>query len=101
MIAQAIKFTKTEGKREISVSLGASLDPSIAFHDLGVTWFSNETPHAALDKTGEVDSSKDEYIYFVVKDTGQGLDRDEISRLSARFYQASPKTHIHVSCPQF
>ena len=46
-------------------------------------------------------TSRDVYIYFALKDTGRGLDPDEISRLTDRFYQASPKTHIHVCCAGF
>jgi len=34
------------------------------------------------------------FLHFSVKDTGRGLDEDEIKRLFGRFQQASPKTHI-------
>lgn len=100
-MTQAIKFTKTEEKREISVSLGASIDPSMAFNDLVITWFANGTPTSSLYMITDADPARNVYIYFVVKETGKGLDKDELSRLSDKFYQTSPKAHIHVRCAKF
>ena len=99
-IAQAIKFTKSERMRVINVSLGASIGPPSAFDDLGINWFSNGTSQANVDNTADSTLETDMCLYFVVKDTGRGLAPDEISRLSKRFYQASPKTHIHVCCAE-
>jgi signal transduction histidine kinase len=100
LIAQAIKFTKSESKRVINISLGASIGPPSAFDDLGVIWFSNGTSPDDVNLNDNPTLETDMCLYFAVKDTGQGLDPNEIGRLSKRFYQASQKTHIYVCCAE-
>jgi signal transduction histidine kinase len=93
---QAIKFTHSEGKRSISVNLGASVSkpPKDAAPD--VQWFPSKDTEEIQDLTlaPEWGTGEQVYLYFAVRDTGRGLDEDEKTRLFHRFSQASPRTHV-------
>lgn len=98
MISNAIKFTATQPKREISVVYGVRAQrPShfeTPFGDL--KWVpQNQTP--AKPYATMLDSTPDEeqiYVYFLVQDTGPGLAPAEIQRLFQRFSQATTKTNV-------
>jgi len=97
MISNAIKFTATQNKREISVVYGVRAQRpshfSTPFGDLKWVPASNPSkPNATL-----LDSKSDEeqiYVYFLVQDTGPGLAPTEIQRLFQRFSQATTKTNV-------
>nr|OQO25533.1 hypothetical protein B0A51_06571 [Rachicladosporium sp. CCFEE 5018]OQO26037.1 hypothetical protein B0A51_06722 [Rachicladosporium sp. CCFEE 5018] len=61
----------------------------------GITWVTPtaaEHDNAALPPLQAGDDRL--YAYFLVRDTGPGIDQDGINRLFQRFSQATPKTHI-------
>jgi CheY-like chemotaxis protein len=94
LLTNAIKFTRLEKTRSITVALAASAtEPSskpgeVQFID---TKLVGEDHHLECDwKRGSV-----KYIRFSVTDTGRGLTPEEMSSLFIRFSQASPRTHIH------
>lgn len=95
LISNAIKFTSTEPKREISIMYGAALEESDIHKVLS---FMQWRPRR--DSKPDVASGPDWgdgdliYLYFLVKDTGPGLKPKEMDRLFQRFGQASERTHI-------
>lgn len=93
LLTNALKFTKTQATRNVSVKLSASKSrPTDAISSV------QYIPHT-IDTTG-VQADHNEpgaqiiYLTFEVKDSGQGLTDEEKSSLFQRFVQASPKTHV-------
>jgi signal transduction histidine kinase len=93
---QAIKFTRTEDRREIAVNLGASVSNPPKDETSDIQWLSSKDSKATQDLTLAPDwgTGQQVYLYFAVKDTGRGLSDDEKTRLFHRFSQASPRTHV-------
>ena len=95
-IVQAIKFTKSEPYRKITVTIGASsVRPRNEDID-HIEWFPtrNDSPRR-LNRLGQDWTEEDPiFLTFAVQDTGKGLSHEEKSRLFHRFSQANPRTHI-------
>lgn len=93
LITNAIKFTRSEKRRSIKVTVGASTQRPDASAS-GVPF--NRTGKGLDDAVLKRDWDKGEnvYIQFTVRDTGRGLSAQESALLFAKFAQASPKTHI-------
>ncbi|KAJ5050835.1 uncharacterized protein L3040_002704 [Drepanopeziza brunnea f. sp. 'multigermtubi'] len=96
LLTNAIKFTRSEPLRSISVSLGASVIEPPKDAVPGIRWFPSKDSSSVQDLTLRPDwgTGQQIYLYFTVKDTGRGLSEQEKNRLFHRFSQASPKTHI-------
>ncbi len=96
IITKAIKFTRTEPKREIAVILGASISKPPKDAEPDIQWFPSKDSNSLQDLTLAPDwgTGQQVYLYFAVKDTGRGLSEDEKTRLFHRFSQASPRTHV-------
>ncbi|KAI9843738.1 MAG: hypothetical protein M1838_002481 [Thelocarpon superellum] len=99
LTTNAIKFTHTQRKRTIIVSLGASVSrPSDhASHgpsSSSLAYF--PTRSERTDPTTGADWGPGEGVYltFAVQDTGRGLDDAEKKLLFLRFSQVSPRTHV-------
>ncbi|KAF2871564.1 hypothetical protein BDV95DRAFT_572293 [Massariosphaeria phaeospora] len=94
LITNAVKFTRLEARRHITVSIAASNTEPRSVPG-GIQFIAeklvNEDPHLRDDwKKGST-----LYIQFLVQDTGRGLSEAEKSTLFTRFSQASPRTHIN------
>ncbi|KAG4433438.1 hypothetical protein IFR05_011084 [Cadophora sp. M221] len=96
LLTNAIKFTRSESTKSISVSLGASVNKPPKDHVPHIRWFPSKDSSAVQDLTLRRDwgTGQQVYLYFTVKDTGRGLSEQEKNRLFHRFSQASPKTHV-------
>ncbi|KAF8857518.1 hypothetical protein BDZ45DRAFT_623738 [Acephala macrosclerotiorum] len=96
LLTNAIKFTRTESNREISVNLAASIVIPPSETATEITWFPSRASNDVQDLTLAPDwgTGQQVYLYFAVQDTGRGLSEDEKTRLFHRFSQASPKTHV-------
>jgi signal transduction histidine kinase len=94
LITNAIKFTKSEMKREIRVEYGAVLvDPKLSFSN-EIRWARDQRELKDLTLTPEWGLGQQLYLTFAVTDTGIGMANEEIERLFGRFEQASAKTSI-------
>ncbi|OCL02455.1 hypothetical protein AOQ84DRAFT_182167 [Glonium stellatum] len=94
LITNAIKFTRLESKRLITVSIGACKEkPEHSTEEIEYI----RTRVASEDNKLREDWLRGEPIFlqFSVRDTGRGLSEDEKASLFARFSQGSPRTHIH------
>lgn len=94
LTTNAIKFTHTQEKRTIIVSVGASEErPNRS--ESGVTYFpSRLNRKVLLTEDAEWGTGESIYLQFAVQDTGRGLDEKEKTLLFQRFRQASPRTHV-------
>ena len=95
LTTNAIKFTTTERKRIITVTLGASIQrPSKAPSASRVSYFPTRLKREDLTAGDDWGVGEKVYIQFAVQDTGRGLSEDETKLLFLRFSQASPRTHV-------
>ena len=94
LITNAIKFTTSQEKRIITVTLGASLARPLkeSFH--GVSYFPSRIKREDLTQNSDWGDGEQVFIHFAVQDTGRGLTEDETKLLFHRFSQASPRTHV-------
>ena len=93
LTTNAIKFTTTQAKRIINVTMGASLERP-AKEGRVVSYFPPRSKKKDLTKSSEWGTGEKIYLHFAVQDTGRGLSDDEKKLLFLRFSQASPRTHV-------
>lgn len=92
LVQNAIKFTKSEMKREIRVEYGAVLkDPELSFSNQ-IQWARDQRELKDLTLNPEWGLGQQLYLKFSVTDTGIGMTDKEIKRVFRRFEQASAKT---------
>jgi PAS domain S-box-containing protein len=93
LMTNAIKFTADAEKRNITISVGASLEPPILVHtrDFEYIPVKNRNPNVASG--GDWGDGETLYIRFKIQDTGCGLTKEQKQILFSRFQQASPRTH--------
>ena len=93
LTTNAIKFTTTQEKRVINVTMGASLERPAKKGSI-VSYFPPRTKKKDLTKSSDWGTGKEIYLHFAVQDTGRGLSDDEKKLLFLRFSQVSPRTHV-------
>ena len=93
LTTNAIKFTTNEEKRNINVTLAASLGPPSKDGSI-VSYFPPRSKKKDLTKSPDWGTGEKVYLHFAVQDTGRGLTDDEKKLLFLRFSQASPRTHV-------
>ncbi len=94
LTTNAIKFTTTQEKRIITVTVGASLDRPSKQEPNDVSYFPTRSKRNDLTDGAEWGNGEKVFIHFAVQDTGRGLTQDETKLLFLRFSQASPRTHV-------
>lgn len=98
LMTNAIKFTsnKAMGGGAISVTLSAANQRPSQTPDSKVQYFpSRIAPDENLLSGSDWGDGEELYIAFAVKDTGPGLQDEDLKILFNRFTQASPRTHVH------
>ena len=93
LTTNAIKFTTTQEKRIINVTLAASLERPPKAASI-VSYFPPRSKKKDLTRSSEWGTGEKVYLHFAVQDTGRGLTDDEKKLLFIRFSQASPRTHV-------
>lgn len=87
LMTNAIKFTRSEATRFITVFVGGSVaKPPIVEH-VNPKWFPSRGASSKRDLTSDDGWGAGEqiFVYFAVQDTGRGLDEEEKTRLFERF----------------
>jgi signal transduction histidine kinase len=94
LLTNAMKFTRAEPKREITISYGATLsEPRNAFQ-AGMTWAPSEKEVDDLTLEPDWGTGEQLYLVFSISDTGVGMTPEEVKKLFHRFKQASTRTSI-------
>lgn len=94
LTTNAIKFTGTENKRTITVTIAASTGRPSDKPDAPVRYFTTRRKNRDTLSDQEWGQGEKVYIHFAVRDTGRGLSPEEKKLLFIRFSQASPRTHV-------
>ena len=94
LTTNAIKFTTTQAKRTIKITLSALLERPSSQDANFVSYIPTRSKRQDLTTTPEWGTGEPVYIHFAVRDTGRGLSEDETKALFQRFSQASPRTHV-------
>lgn len=92
LITNAIKFTKRESQRQITITQSAFINERPPLK--GVVWFPSKKESQDVTNTPEWGVGEQLNLLFLVSDTGRGLQQEEMMRLFHRFQQATKKTHI-------
>jgi len=92
LITNAIKFTKRESRRQITIRQSAFTGTRPDMN--GIVWFPSKKENQDVTNTPEWGEGVPVYLLFSISDTGKGLQQEEMMRLFHRFQQATKKTHI-------
>ncbi|KAL6242978.1 hypothetical protein RBB50_010078 [Rhinocladiella similis] len=92
LLTNAVKFTKLESKRKITITRGAFTHPPPPLEN--ITWFPTKQERRDATTGSEWGTGDVVYLLFTISDTGKGLEQNEMTRLFNRFQQATKKTHI-------
>lgn len=101
LLNNAVKFTKHEDSRRITVTLEACY-PRPTGKEYGVVFAPFTPRHGAQSSSVDLSDTPLDgtrtprdgiYIYVSIKDTGVGIMQHELDHLFQRFQQASPKTY--------
>lgn len=93
LLTNAIKFTKSRPKREITVEFGGSFMRPPEVWERITLRTSDQLRTSILDEPGWGNGTK-AYLWIKVKDTGCGMTEEEQKSLFYRFAQATPRTHV-------
>ncbi|ESZ97238.1 putative histidine kinase M3YPp [Sclerotinia borealis F-4128] len=91
LVTNAIKFTQTQAKRNIAITVSAALEPPST---PGLIYLPRSNSHKENTPESEWGDGEIVYLHIEVQDSGRGLDDTERNLLFKRFSQASPRTHV-------
>jgi signal transduction histidine kinase len=94
LLTNAIKFTRAEFKREITVHYGVTASHPREQFPKGMKWAPSHEGQGDLTSGPEWGDGELLYLTISITDTGVGMTAEEIKKLFHRFGQASSKTSI-------
>lgn len=94
LLTNAIKFTTTQAKRTIIVSLSVSVQRPAGNETCGVSYFPTRLKRKDFTESSDWGRGQQVFIHFAVQDTGRGMSENEKKLLFQRFSQVSPRTHV-------
>ncbi|MCJ1302114.1 hypothetical protein MMC08_004915 [Hypocenomyce scalaris] len=94
LITNAIKFTTTQARRSIIVTLAATLERPSINKNACVSYFPTRSTRKDVTEGPDWGTGEEVFLDFAVQDSGRGLSDDEKKLLFIRFSQASPRTHV-------
>lgn len=94
LTTNAIKFTGSEKRRTIRVTISATKHRPSECQDAPVQYFPTRRKGTDIVEDKDWGDGDKVYIHFAVRDTGRGLNPEEKKMLFMRFSQASPRTHV-------
>ncbi|KAF1988615.1 hypothetical protein K402DRAFT_419437 [Aulographum hederae CBS 113979] len=94
LTTNAIKFTTTEDRRTINVTIAASQQRPSLNPNRPVDYFPTRSKRLDMTRGPDWGDGEEVYVQFAVQDTGRGLTTEEKKMLFLRFSQASPRTHV-------
>lgn len=94
LLTNAIKFTRLEGTRKITIRFGSS-DTAPTADMFGPNFQWNPTERLRPDLTQEPEYGKGRvvYLYYAVVDSGRGIPDEHAHKLFTKFEQADRRTH--------
>jgi len=94
LLTNAIKFTKAEKTRTITIRFGSSRTPP-ATNLFGPNFHWHQTKKSRPDLTQEADYGQGEavYLYYGVVDSGRGIPDKYSDKVFSKFEQADRRTH--------
>ena len=95
LLTNAIKFTRTEKTRKITIHHGSSYsEPSNETFGHDFRWFPSKKTRHDLTRESGYGEGRPVYLYYSVVDTGKGIPGKFMDTLFSKFEQADKKTHI-------
>ncbi len=94
LITNAIKFTKSQRLRSISIRCGSSYtSPSTHLFGSNFQWYCTELSRPDLSKDPEYGNGRPVFLHFAITDSGEGIPPDALARIFTKFEQADRRTH--------
>jgi len=94
LVTNAIKFTASRPKRQITVTVTASMEkPNKESEEIRFVSSKIKNPQDVISGSAW-GTGEPVFILIAVQDTGRGLKPEEMEPLFQRFSQASPRTHV-------
>jgi signal transduction histidine kinase len=94
LTTNAIKFTTTQTKRTITVTMSATHEMPTHNKEANVEYIHSQSRKDDVTNGKDWGDGEQIFLHFSVRDTGKGLTESEKKLLFLRFSQASPKTHV-------
>ena len=94
LVTNAIKFTASRPKRQVTITISASMDGPSKESD-NIRYVSSKIKNPLDVISGSTwGTGEPVFIHIAVQDTGRGLKPEEKELLFQRFSQVSPRTHV-------
>jgi signal transduction histidine kinase/AmiR/NasT family two-component response regulator len=96
LLTNAIKFTKLQQTRKITLRHGSSRSaPSAELFGPGFEWHPTGKFRSDLIQAAEYGQGEVVYVYYAVADSGKGIPSDFLNKVFSKFEQADRRSHTH------